>query len=130
AQEDEVTKFEGQPTEVDLNQLTKEFNNAAGSVATQNRGRGHAHVGMVVKEAEYVTFSKEMPRAYPTTVDVSNVVIREHQIAKHKAKTVAYETYLGVKNWLRRMIVKTIDHKWLAKLESETMDYNHLAPKD
>ncbi len=28
------------------------------------------------------------------------------------------------------MIVKAIEHKWLAKLESETMGYNHLAPKD
>ncbi len=54
----EVTKIEGQPTEVDLCQLTKELTNATGSVANQNRGREHKHVGMVVKEAKYVTFSQ------------------------------------------------------------------------
>ena len=53
----EVTKIEGQPTDEDLNQLTKELTNAAGSVATQNGGGEHGHVGMVVDEAEYVTFS-------------------------------------------------------------------------
>ncbi len=40
-----------------------------------------------------------------------------------------YETYLGVKNYIRRMIVKLIDHEWLAKVESETMGFNHLSPK-
>jgi hypothetical protein len=28
------------------------------------------------------------------------------------------------------MIVKSIDHKWLAEVESETMGFNHLSPKD
>ncbi len=50
-----VTNIEGQPTDEDLNQLTKELT-AAGSVATQNGGREHGHVGRVVKEAMYVTF--------------------------------------------------------------------------
>jgi hypothetical protein len=27
------------------------------------------------------------------------------------------------------MIVKLIDHEWLAKIESETMGFNHLSPK-
>ena len=134
----EVTKIEGQPTDEDLNQLTKELTNAAGSVATQNGGGEHGHVGMVVDEAEYVTFSQgnakiiipSNPGAYPTTVDTTNAFICECQIAKHKAEIVEYEAYLGVKNWLRRMIVKRIDHKWLAKLESEAMGYYHLAPKD
>jgi hypothetical protein len=27
------------------------------------------------------------------------------------------------------MIVKSIDHEWLAEIESETMGFNHLSPK-
>ena len=27
------------------------------------------------------------------------------------------------------MIVKSLDHKWLAKVESKTMEFNHLSPK-
>ena len=133
-----VTKIEGQPTDEDLNQLTKELTNAAGSVATQNGGGEHGHVGMVVDEAEYVTFSHgnarfvvpTNPGAYPTTVDATNAAICEKQIAKHKAEVAEYETYLGVQNWLRRMIVKAIDPEWLAEMESKTMGFNHLSAKD
>jgi hypothetical protein len=53
-----ITKIDGQPKDEDLNLLTKQLTNAAGSVATQNGDREHGHVGMVIDNAEYVTFSK------------------------------------------------------------------------
>ena len=53
----EITKIDGQPKDDDLNLLIKELTNAAGSVATRNGGGEHGHVGMVIDEAEYVTFS-------------------------------------------------------------------------
>jgi hypothetical protein len=132
----EITKIDGRPTDEDLNLLTKELTNVAGSVATQNGGGEHGHVGMVVEEAEYVTFSRNAerflvptnPGPYPTSVD-SDKIIRERQLAEHKAEVVEYETYLGVENYLRRMIVKSLDHEWLAKVESETMGFNHLSAK-
>jgi hypothetical protein len=40
-----ITKIDRQPTDEDLNLLTKELTNAAGSVATQNRGGEHGHIG-------------------------------------------------------------------------------------
>ena len=54
----EITKIDGQPTDEDLNLLTKELTNAAGSVTTQNGGGEHGYVGMIVKEAKHVTFSR------------------------------------------------------------------------
>jgi hypothetical protein len=132
----EITKIDGQPKDEDLNLLTKELTNAAGSVTTQIGGGEHGHVGMVVNEAEYITFSKNGTKflvptnlgPYPTTVDPDNV-IRERQIAEHKAECIEYKTYLGIENYLCRMIVKSINHKWLAKIKSETMGFNHLSPK-
>jgi hypothetical protein len=132
----EITKINGQPKDEDLNLLTKELTNAAGSIATQNGGGEHGHVGMVIDNAEYVTFSKNgtrflvptNPGPYPTTVNPDKV-IREQQIAEHKAECIEYETYLCVENYLRRMIVKSINHEWLAKIESEMMGFNHLSPK-
>jgi len=133
----EITKIDGQPTDEDLNLLIKELTNAAGSVATRNGGGEHGHVGMVIDEAEYITFSRSgtrfvvptNPGPYPATVDTDKV-IRERQIAEHKADCNEYETYLGIENCIRRMIVKSIDHEWLAEVESETMGFNHLSPKD
>ena len=131
----EITKIDGQPTDEDLNLLAKELTNAAGSVATQNGGEEHGHVGMVVKEAKYITFSRNgdrfsaptNPGPYPVSIDQDKVIC-ERQIAEHKAEIDKYETYLGVENYLRRMIVKSLDHKWLAEVESKTVGFNHLSP--
>ena len=51
-----ITKIDGQPMDDDLNLLIKELTNATGSVATRSEGGEHGHVGMVIDEAEYVTF--------------------------------------------------------------------------
>jgi len=116
----EITKIDWQPTDEDLNLLAKELTNAAGSIATQIGGREHGHVGMVIDKAEYITFSRTgarfvvpmNPGSYPTTVDADKVIC-ESQIAEHKAECIKYETYLGIENYLPRMIIKSIDHEWL-----------------
>jgi hypothetical protein len=56
-----ITKIDGQPTDGDLNLLTKELTNAAGSIATENGGGEHGHVGMVIDEAEYITSPDLVP---------------------------------------------------------------------
>jgi len=78
----EITKIDGQPTDEDLNLLAKELTNAAGSVTTQNGGREHGHVGMVVKDAKYITFSRSgasfqvptNPGPYPASVDPDKII--------------------------------------------------------
>ncbi len=98
----EITKIDGQPTEEDLNLLVKELSNALGSIATTNGGREHGYVGLIVEEAEYITFSNgnerfvvpTNPGAYPATVD-ADAVICEQQIAEHKAKIVEYKRSSG-----------------------------------
>jgi hypothetical protein len=58
-----------------------------GSVATKNGGGEHGHIGMVIDEAEYITFSNVgvrflvpmNPGPYPATVDLDKV-IRERKL--------------------------------------------------
>lgn len=93
----EITKIDGQPMDEDLNRLIKELTNAAGSVATQNGGGEHGHVGMVIDEAKYITFSNggsrflvpTNPGPYPASVNTDKL-IREHQIVEHKAECIEY----------------------------------------
>jgi len=78
----EITKIDGQPMDEDLNLLAKELTNAAGSIATQYGGGEHDHIGMVIDEAEYITFSRTgakfvvptNPGSYLTTVDADKVI--------------------------------------------------------
>ena len=133
----EITKIDGQPGDEELNKLTKELTNALGSVATELGGGEHGHVGLIVEESEYMTFSRGMakyvvpknPKAYPENPD-TDAAKREKQVAEHKAKIAQYETHLGCESWARRKIVAAIDDEWLAELESETMGFNHRSPKD
>ena len=132
----EITKIEGQPTEEDLNQLTLQISNAVGSVATSLGGGEHGHVGIIIDQTEYITFSKGAatfdvptnPGPYPKSPD-ADAVAREQQIAEHKALQDEYQTYLGVESFVRRKIVESIDDEWLAEIKSETMGFNHLHPK-
>ena len=132
----EITKIEGQPTEEDLTQLILELSNALGSVATELGGGEHGHVGMVIDEMEYITFSKNgeifiaptNPGPYPKYPD-ANAIVREQQIAKHKAKQNEYQTFQAVEAYAQKAIVDAVDLEWLAEIKSDTMGYNHLTPK-
>ena len=92
---------------------------------------------MVIKESEYITLSRNAkqfavptnPGLYPANLDVDTIA-HKRQIAKHKVKIVEYKTYLGVESYLFRMIVKSVNHKWIAEIESERMGFNHKSPKE
>ncbi|KAL7477776.1 hypothetical protein ACHAW6_003573 [Cyclotella cf. meneghiniana] len=105
-------------------------------VITLNGGRKHGHTGMVVDDAEYIIFSRNVTPfmnsmssgPYRTAID-ADAIIQECQIAEHKAKIVKYETYLGVESNFCRMIVKSGDHEWIAEVKSKMMGFGHLSPK-
>ena len=132
----EITKIEGQPTEEDLTKLILELSSALGSVATTLGGGEHGHVGLIIDETEYVTFSRNgekfvaptNPGAYPASPD-ADAVVREQQIAEHKAKQDEFVTHQAVEAFARQAIAKAVEPEWLAEIKSDTMGYNHLTPK-
>ena len=131
----EFTKIDGQPTDEDLNLLTEECINAASSIPTTNGGGQHGHIGMIIPEAEYITFSHNAerfveptnPGPYPANVD-QDAVVRERQIAEHKAEQAEFETHQGVKKFLITAITKAVDPEWIAELKSDRMGFNHRTP--
>ena len=73
----EITKIDGQPTDDDLNKLTKELTKTLSSIATKLGGGEHGHVRLIVEATEYITFSNggvhytipANPKAYPANPD-------------------------------------------------------------
>ncbi len=91
---------------------------------------------MIIPDAQYTLFSHNAepfqvitnPGPYPATVD-PDILIRERQIAEHKAEIAEFQTYQGVENFLCKAIVKAIDPEWLAEIEDENVGFNHLSPR-
>ncbi|KAL7513977.1 hypothetical protein ACHAXN_012499 [Cyclotella atomus] len=92
---------------------------------------------MIIAEADYIQFlhngklfvTPTNPGAYPANVD-PDAIIRERQIAKHKAEQAEFETYKGIENFLRKAIIKSVGHDWVAELESKEMGFNHRTLKE
>ena len=134
----EFTKIEGQPTDEDLNKLSKELTNALASIPTTLGGGKHGHIGMIIDETEYVQISHggakfdapTNPGVYPATVDENNAAIREKQVAEHKAMIEVFHTHEAVAAHVRKVIVKVVDPEWLGEIESETLGFTHRSPKE
>jgi hypothetical protein len=103
------------------------------SVPTTNGGGSHGHIGMIIEDTEYRTFSTgnqpfvipTNPGPYPTTVD-PDPATRERQVAEHKAEKEEFETYLGVLNAARQHIIRAVDPEWLEAIQSPTLGFTHL----
>lgn len=132
-----VTKIDGQPTDEDLTQLRQELAAMAATIPTSNGGGLHGHVGMLIDEIEYITFSKDgtpfvapdNPGIYPTNVS-QDTVIRTQQLSEHKVKVHEFDQYLGVKQALTTHILKAIDPEWLEALRSPILGFTHRTPKE
>ncbi len=49
----DITKIDGQPTDEDMNQLTRELGAMLATVPTTNGGGDHGHIGMILDNSEY-----------------------------------------------------------------------------
>eukprot|EP00804_Cyclotella_cryptica_P002902 CCRYP_021007-RA/>CCRYP_021007-RA protein AED:0.15 eAED:0.15 QI:0/0/0/1/1/1/5/0/1206 len=127
------TKIDGQPKDEDVTNLIRKLSEMQASVPTTNRGGSHGHIGMIIEDAEYRTFSTgnvsfvipTNPGPYPVTVD-PDAAIREQQVADHKSEKDEFETYLGVLNAARKHIVRVIDPEWLEAIRTPTLGFAHL----
>eukprot|EP00804_Cyclotella_cryptica_P014213 CCRYP_005640-RA/>CCRYP_005640-RA protein AED:0.45 eAED:0.45 QI:0/-1/0/1/-1/1/1/0/161 len=100
----DFTKIKGQPTDESLNLLVRELTNAAAGIPTTLGGGNHGHLGMIVDEAEYITFSNSgakfvppmNPGAYLTTVDKNNAAFREKQVVEHTELKEVFLTHEAI----------------------------------
>ena len=78
----DITKIDGQLTDKDMNQLTGELRAMIAIVPTTNGGGDHWHIGMILAETKYTTFSTgatpfivhKNPGPFLTTVRTNKVI--------------------------------------------------------
>lgn len=86
-----VTRIDGRLNNEGMMKLLIELLAIATSVPTTKGGGSHRHMGMLLDNAKYRTFSTggtpfyvlTNPSSHPTTVNATNVVVRASQVAKH-----------------------------------------------
>jgi hypothetical protein len=131
----DISKIDGQPTDEDMNQLTRELGAMLATVPTTNGGGDHGHIGMILDDAEYTSFltgatsfvAPKTPGPFPTTVSMDEVD-RLRQIAEHKQLIIEYETYQRCLQATRTKIIQAIDPEWLAGMRSERLGFTHRTP--
>ncbi len=121
----DITKIDGQPTNKDMNQLTRELGAMLATIPTTNGG-DHRHIGMILEDSEYTSFSTSSdsfvvpknPRAFPSTIS-TNEVDHLRQLTEHKQLIIEYKTYQGCLQATQTKIIQALDPEWLAGLRSK-----------
>jgi len=116
-----ITEIGCQPDDEDLTKLTSELLAIAASIPTGNGGGLHGHMGMLLDDTEYRSFSTggtafvvpTNPGPYPTVVNLNDVVVRAQQVAEHRQEVIKFEAFLGIAQTLQNKIEQAVDPEWL-----------------
>ncbi len=126
-----VTKIHGQPTNQDLTTLEKEHIAILANIPTTLGGGNHGHAGIIVEPARYLLMTRGVafanpanPGTYPANVPVNATAgVRARAEEKHNEFIREYETFQGVVQATKDIILEGIDHKYLLEIEDEILGF-------
>ena len=131
--EKEITKIIGQPTNQSIDLLEQELTVIAASIRSTQGDSGHA--GMLMTDANYMAaFGVAVPFAAPANPGVYPVGpfpngTRKEREAEHDKLIEVYETYLGVGDGLKTLILRAVDEDYVLELKHEIIGYLQVTPK-
>ena len=132
-----VTKIYGQPTSHDLTILEKELIAILASIPTALGGGNFGHVGVIMESTAYSTMTTGIAFANPTNPGVypaglaanAAATIRARAEAEHKELINQFETFEGVRQGVKDLILEAVDNEYLIEIEHETLGYLNQTPK-
>ena len=132
-----VTKIIGQPTNQDLTLLEKELIAILANIPTTLGGGGHGHAGIIMDPARYLAtagapfVNPANPGTYPAGVPGNAAQgIRARAEAEHKEHVKKYETFQGVVQATKDIILEAVDNEYLLEIEDEILGYLNQTPTD
>jgi hypothetical protein len=130
-----VTKIHGQPTNQDLTILEKELIAILANIPTTLGGGNHGHAGILMDPARYlltagVPFVNPVnPGNYPAGVAANAAAgARARAEAQHKEEVKEYETFQGVMQATKDIILEAVDHEYLLEIEDEILGFLNETP--
>ena len=132
---EKVTKIHGQPTNQDLTLLEKELIAILANIPTTLGGGGHGHAGIVMDPARYlltmgVAFvNPANPGTYPANVP-NNAAQGAQARAEAECKKLVkgYETFQGVVQATKDIILEAVDNEYLLKIEEKILGFLNQTP--
>ena len=132
-----VTKINGQPTHHDLTILEKELIAILANIPTTLGGGNHGHAGILMDPARYlviagVPFNNPVnPGNYPANIAGNAAAgVRARAEAEHKEEVREYETFQGVMQATKDIIMEAVDHEYLLEIEDEILGFLNQTPTD
>jgi hypothetical protein len=133
-----VTKIYGQLTNQDLMTLKKELIAILANILTTLGGGNHGHMGIIVEPARYLLMTGGIafvnpanPGTYPTNVSGNAMAgVRARAEAEHKEFVREYETFQGVIQATKDIILEAINHKYLLEIEDKILSFLIQMPTD
>ena len=130
-----VTKIHGQPTNQDLTILEKELIAILANIPTTLGGGNHGHAGILMDPARYlltagVPFVNPVnPGNYPAGIAANAAAgARARAEAQHKEEVKEYETFQGVMQATKDIIMEAVDHEYLLEIEDEILGFLNETP--
>ena len=136
-QKETVTKIHGQPTNQDLMILEKELIAILINIPTTLGGGNQGHAGIIMDPARYLLIAEALfnnpanPGNYPANVPGNAAAgVRARAEAEHKEEVKEYETFQGVVQATKDIILEAVDHENLLEIEDEILGFLNQTPTD
>ena len=130
-----VTKIHGQPTNQDLTILEKVLIAILANIPTTLGGGNHGHAGILMDPARYLItagvpfVNPANPGNYPAGVAGNAAAgARARAEAQHKEEVKEYETFQGVTQATKDIIMEAVDHEYLLEIEDEILGFLNETP--
>ena len=132
-----VTKIHGQPTSHDLTILEKELIAILAGIPTALGGGSFGHVGVIMDGTAYLTMTNGIafenpanPGVYPAGLAANAAAtVRARAEAEHKELINQFETFEGVRQGVKDLILEAVDNEYLIEIEHETLGFLNQTPR-
>jgi hypothetical protein len=113
-----VTKIHGQPTSHDLTILEKELIAILAKIPTALGGGNFGHVRIIMETQSYSTMTNGI-----------DATVRARAEAEHKELISQFETFEGVRQGVKDLILEAVDNEYLIEIEHETIGFLNQTPR-
>jgi hypothetical protein len=129
-----VTKIHGQPTSHHLTILEMEL---IAGIPTALGGGNFGHVGVIMEATAYSTMTEGTafknpanPGVYPAGLAANAAAtVRARAEAEHKELISQFETFEGVRQGVKDLILEAVDNEYLIEIEHETLGFLNQTPR-